>query len=214
MEWIDRDRIVGVILAGGLSRRMGRGDKGLLAIGRTTMLREIADRMRPQVRSLVLNANGDPERFASLGLPVAADTIDGFPGPLAGILAGMRWAAVHTAGATHVLSVSSDVPFLPRDLGSRLAAAVSGGTDRIAIAGTAGEAHPVIALWPVALADDLQQALASGARKVLAWAERHGAAIVDFPMSEVDGRAVDPFFNANTPDELDEVRRLLELAHR
>lgn len=204
----------GTILAGGLSRRMfeaeGRtGDKGLLSLGADSMIGHVITRLRPQVRGLVLNANGDPRRFAALGLPVVADPIDGFVGPLAGILAGMRWTARAHPEATHTLSVSSDAPFLPDDLGRRLAAAVADRPTAIAIAKSDDGMHPVIGLWPVALADDLEAALKGGVRKVLAWTDRHGTVPVHFSNVVVGTAAIDPFFNANTPADLDEARRLL-----
>jgi molybdopterin-guanine dinucleotide biosynthesis protein A len=202
---------VGVVLAGGLSRRMGGGDKGLAALGTTTMMDEVLRRLAPQVASVVLNANGDPARFARFGLPVAADTVEGFVGPLAGVLAGMRWAQTNAPAATHVLSVSSDAPFLPAGLAQRLLDALSSGGGRIAMASSGGGLHPVIGLWPVALADDLEAALRAGVRKVLAWTDRHGTVTVEFPMLRAGTELVDPFFNANTPSELDEARRLLAL---
>ena len=206
---IDRKRILGLVLAGGLSRRMGGGDKSLAALGGRTMLAHVLARLGPQVGALVLNANGDPARFAAYALPVVADTVGGFVGPLAGVLAGMRFAATRTPGATHIASVSADAPFLPADLVARLAAAVAGRPRAIALARSAGELHPVIGLWPVALADDLESALAAGVRKVLAWTDRHGTVAVDFEMLQAGAETVDPFFNANTPAELDEARRLL-----
>lgn len=201
--------LVGVVLAGGLSRRMGGGDKGLLPLGPASMLDLVIQRLRPQVDTLVINANGDPARFAQFGLPVAADPVEGFVGPLAGVLAGLRWAARHAADATHVLSASSDAPFLPVDLGPRLGASLASGNGRIAMARSGGELHPVIGLWPVALADDLEAALRAGVRKVLAWTDVHGTVPVDFAMIEWAGERIDPFFNANSPEDLDEARRLL-----
>lgn len=205
---IDKSNITGVLLAGGQSRRMGGGDKGLLTLDGKTMLQRVVDRFSPQVGALVINANGDPARFADYRLPVVADSIEGFVGPLAGVLAGMRWAARHTPGARLVATTSTDAPFLPRDLVLRLAneQARSGG---IALAASGGEMHPVIGLWPVALADDLEAALTSGVRKVLHWTDRHGTHPVDFPLLEVAGRKVDPFFNANTPEELAEAASLV-----
>jgi len=200
----------GVILAGGLSRRMGGGDKGLLVIGGRPMLAHIVDRFRPQVGAMVINANGDPVRFEGFALPVVADTVEGFAGPLAGVLAGMRWSAAHAPSATHIATVSTDAPLLPADLVARLAAAIAGQASAIALARSDGNLHPVIGLWPVALADDLEAALSEGVRKVLRWTDRHGTVPVDFALMQHDGRQIDPFFNANTPDELHEVRRLLE----
>ncbi|MFV0297221.1 MAG: molybdenum cofactor guanylyltransferase MobA [Hyphomicrobiaceae bacterium] len=203
-------QIAGVVLAGGLSRRMGGGDKALLALGADTMLDRVIARVRPGIMHMVINANGDPGRFARFGVPVVADTVEGFVGPLAGVLAGLRWAASVSPQLTHVLSVSSDAPFLPADLARRLGEALMAGDAPIAMARSAGHLHPVIGLWPVALADDLEQALRQGVRKVLAWTDRHGTVAVDFPLLRVGGVEVDPFFNANTPEELDEARQLLQ----
>jgi molybdenum cofactor guanylyltransferase len=206
--------ITATILAGGLSRRMfadgpGRGDKGLLTVGATSMIGRVIEIVRPQVSALVLNANGDPARFAGLGLPVVPDPVDGFVGPLAGVLAGLRWTRQHHPSVRYTLSVSSDAPFLPLDLSDRLMAAVAGRQDVIALARSGGELHPVIGLWPVALADDLEVSLRAGVRKVLAWTDRHGTLPVDFPFLRHASGDIDPFFNANTPEELDEARRLL-----
>lgn len=220
------DQLAGVLLAGGQSRRMfagaaeagahqsetpQAGDKGLLELAGAPMIAHVIARLAPQVGALVINANGDPGRFATFGLPVVADTLAGHIGPLAGVLAGMRWAARERPGTTHLVSVSTDAPFLPRDLVARLATALrqSQGGERIALARSGGHLHPVIGLWPVALADDLEQALRDGVRKVLAWTDRHGTLGVDFADEIVAGHAVDPFFNANTPAELDEARRLV-----
>ncbi len=188
---------------------MGGGDKGLLGFGPGTLLDHVIARLAPQVSAVVLNANGDPARFAAFGLPVVPDPIEGFVGPLAGVLAGMRWAAGQPTPFAHVLTVSSDAPFLPHDLAARLAAELAAAPGAIAIARSAGELHPVIGLWPVSLADDLEAALQGGVRKVLAWTDRHGTRPVDFAMLETPAGEVDPFFNANTPAELDEARRLL-----
>ncbi len=201
--------IAGLVLAGGLSRRMGGGDKGLLDVGGQPMLAHVLERLRPQVGPIAINANGDPARFQAFALPVVPDTVDGFVGPLAGVLAGMRWAATTTA-ATHLVTVSADAPLLPADLVARLAAATADRPSAIAIAQSDGELHPVIGLWPVALADDLEAALREGVRKVLRWTDRHGTVPVPFAFVAVKGRVIDPFFNANTPEELEEVRRLLE----
>ena len=201
--------VTGIILAGGLSRRMGGGDKGMLDLAGKPMLAHVIDRFRPQVGALAINANGDPARFARFGLPVVPDTIEGFVGPLAGVLAGMRWAAANTPQARWIASVSADAPLLPLDVVEWLVATVDARGNAIAIARSGGELQPVIGLWPVVLADDLEAALRSGLRKVLHWTDRHGTAPVDFPFIEIAGRQVDPFFNANTPDELEEARALL-----
>ena len=212
MAMIDHKNIVGVILAGGLSRRMGGGDKGLLALGaEQTMLGHVIARLAPQVGRIVLNANGEPARFGAYALPVVADTIAGYAGPLAGILAGLTWAAAHAPAATHIASVSADAPFLPADLVARLAAAANAHPTAIPLARSGGELHPVIGLWPIAYAGDLDHHLRAGVRKVLAWTDRHGTVPVDFPLTFAGRASIDPFFNANTPEELDEARRLLAL---
>jgi molybdopterin-guanine dinucleotide biosynthesis protein A len=205
----------GLLLAGGQSRRMsdafaaGRGDKGLLDLSGKPMLGHVIEHLAPQAGRLVINANGDPARFASFNLPVVPDTIEGYAGPLAGILAGLRWSLTNAPDATHVVSVSTDAPFLPADLVTRLQQGLANASGSIALAQSGGELHPVIGLWPVALADNLEQALRSGTRKVLAWTDRHGTVPVEFPFTQLKGRAVDPFFNANTPEELAEARDLL-----
>jgi molybdenum cofactor guanylyltransferase len=198
-------RIAGIVLAGGLARRMGGGDKGLRLLGGRPLLAWVIERARPQVEALALNANGDPARFAALGLPVVADPVEGFPGPLAGVLAGMDWAAGQGA-FTHVASFACDAPFLPRDLVKRLAAAVATGAD-LACAQSLGQAHPVFGLWPLALAGDLRQALAAGVRKVDEWTARFELAQVAFAAEPLD-----PFFNANRADDLTEAERLLAAA--
>lgn len=199
-------RIAGVILAGGLARRMGGGDKALLPLGGAPLLARVIARLAPQVEEIVLNANGDPERFARFGLPVVADTVAGFAGPLAGVLAGMRWAAGR--GYSHVASAAGDTPFFPRDLVARLAAVAEAEGRPIALAATDDperglSEHPTFGLWPVALADDLEAALGvEGVRKVIVWTARHGAARAVFAGG-------DPFFNVNTPADMREAERLL-----
>ncbi|MBX9924779.1 MAG: molybdenum cofactor guanylyltransferase MobA [Hyphomicrobiaceae bacterium] len=213
---VDKSRIAGILLAGGQSRRMfdgtgAPGDKGLLDIAGKPMLAHAIERLAPQVGAMAINANGDPSRFAAFGLPVIADSVGGFAGPLAGVLAGMTWARDHAPGTTHIATVSSDAPFLPSDLVERLAATIGPGKP-IALAASGGELHPVIGLWPVTLAHDLETQLRDGVRKVLAWTDRHGTSAAEFEHREIAGERIDPFFNANTPAELDEARRLLALA--
>jgi molybdenum cofactor guanylyltransferase len=205
-----KSEIVGVLLAGGLSRRMGGGDKGLLDLAGSCMLDRVIARIRLSVDTLIINANGDPARFAAFDTPVAPDTLPGNPGPLAGVLAGMRWAGANRSAARHILTVSTDAPFLPADLAVRLATAVAEHPDWIAMARSAGKLQPVIGLWPIALADDLETAVRDdGIRKVLAWTGRHTVVPVDFAPVRIGDTEVDPFFNANTPEEMDEARRLL-----
>ncbi len=206
----DTRRVAGVLLAGGLSRRMGGGDKSLRDLAGKPMLAHVIERLGPQVGTMVINANGDPARFAPFDLAVVPDSIGGFVGPLAGVLAGMRWAEAQTPAAEWIVTASTDAPFLPLDLTARLMAATAGDPRTIVLAASGGEVHPVIGLWPVALADDLETQLRAGVRKVLNWTDRHASAVVDFPFLQLHGRVIDPFFNANTPEELDEARALIE----
>ncbi len=197
--------IAGVLLAGGQSRRMGGGDKALRLLGGETILARVIARLRPQVARLVLNANGDPARFAGFGLPVVADSVEGFAGPLAGILAGLDWAAANAPGCELVLSAATDAPFLPADLAARLAAGMAAAGADLACAASRGQPHPVIGLWPVRLREELRHALvAEGVRKVDVWTARYRLATVDFPAGELD-----PFFNANRPEDLAAAEALL-----
>ena len=163
----------GVVLAGGLARRMGGGDKPLREIGGRTILARVIARLAPQCECLVLNANGDPERFASFGLPVIADGVKDYPGPLAGILAALDWAAANRPNAAWIVSAPGDCPFLPRDLVARLREAAIAEDAELAVAASQGQSHPVIGLWNVALRDALRQALiVEGVRKVGEWTAR------------------------------------------
>ncbi|KAB2848446.1 MAG: molybdenum cofactor guanylyltransferase MobA [Hyphomicrobiaceae bacterium] len=185
---------------------MGGGDKGLRLIAGRPMIERVVERLKPQVRTLVLNANGDPSRFAALGLPVVADPIEGFAGPLAGVLAGLSWARLNAPGTVFVVSAATDTPFFPRDLVARFLDAADGNERRIALARSADGLHPVFGLWPIALAGDLEAALKSGTRKVLDWTGRHATVEVEFQGAEVPG--VDPFFNVNTPEEIELANKL------
>lgn len=195
----------GVLLAGGLSRRMGGGDKCLRPLAGKPILTHILDRVRPQVGALVLNANGDPARFDSFGLPVVADTVEGFAGPLAGVLSGMEWAVQNASDCIWLASFPTDAPFLPRDLVERLRAAVDRDGADMACARSGGRTHPVVGLWPVRLAADLRRAMVDEEiRKVDVWTARYALSVVDF---ETD--PFDPFFNANRPADLEAAERLL-----
>lgn len=201
-------RPLGVILAGGLATRMGGGDKGLLSLGGRPLLAHVIDRLAPQVAGLALNANGDPGRFAQFGLPVIADSVPGHPGPLAGVLAGLDWAAGLGAGV--IVTAAADTPFFPSDLVARLVAAAEGMECPLVLAATPDPArgrarHPTFGLWPVALREDLRRALAGGVRKVVRWTDAHGGREALFPAG-----AVDPFFNVNTPGDLARAEALLE----
>ncbi len=199
-------KIVGLLLAGGQSRRMGGGDKTLRLLAGQTLLDRVIDRVRPQVDALVLNANGDPSRFARFGLPVVADSIADFAGPLAGILAGLDWSAANRPDCGFVVSLATDAPFLPTDLVARLVGGMNEAAAELACAASAGQPHPVIGLWPVRLRDKLRRALAEeGVRKVDVWTARYRLATVDFPVT-----AIDPFFNANRPEDLDRAAALLQ----
>ena len=189
-------KTVGVILAGGLSRRMGGNEKSLLQLAGKHPISWVADAMSPQVSQLAVNANGDPARFDFLGLPVIADTVEGFVGPLAGVLAGMRWAK-ELQGVTHLVSAAADTPFLPSNLVRDLEAAI-GANDHIAMAFSHERIHPVFGLWPIALADELEHFLvAEDKRKILEFANRYTLHTVSF-----DKPGTDPFFNINTPQDL------------
>ena len=196
---------VGVLLAGGQSRRMGGGDKCLRPLGDRTILEHVIDRIRPQVGPLILNANGDPNRFQSYGLPVVADVVDGFAGPLAGVLTGLRWAEINAPQCEWLLSVPTDAPFVPKNLATSLRQEISAQGAQLACATSRGRTHPVVALWPVALADALEQALVGeDIRKIDRWTARYRLVEVSF-----DDTGVDPFFNANRPEDLAIADRLL-----
>jgi len=186
---------------------MGGGDKGFLDLGGKPVLAHVIDRLRPQVGTLVVNSNTDPASFAQFGLPVVSDATPDFAGPLAGLLAGLRWTVSNVPAARWVLSVSNDAPFLPPDLVQRLLEAVSDGRSA-AVASSNGRKHHVIGLWSVALADDLASAMDGGLRKAADFVARQGAASVTFPLLKVGDRSVDPFFNVNTPADLELAREI------
>ncbi|WP_208349579.1 molybdenum cofactor guanylyltransferase MobA [Pseudaestuariivita rosea] len=198
---------LGVILAGGLATRMGGGDKGLLELGGVPILQRVIDRLSPQVGQVALNANGDPVRFAGYDLPVIADSIEGYAGPLAGVLAGLDWAV--DQGADAIVTAAADTPFFPCDLVPQLVLAAENASAQIALAATPDPdrgtvRHPTFGLWPTALRDDLRAALQDGLRKVVLWTDRHGAGTAVFQT-----RAGDPFFNVNTPDDLAQAQKML-----
>ena len=202
---IEATPTLGVLLAGGLARRMGGGDKPMRTIGGRTILARAIERLAPQCAGLILNANGDPHRFAFTGLIVVPDTVPGFAGPLAGILAALDWAAENRPGTEWVVSAAADSPFLPRDFVSRLHAAREAAGTRLACAESGGQPHPVNALWAVGLRDSLRHALVvEDERKIDRWTARHGIALAGWPNVPVD-----PFFNANTAEDLAEAERLI-----
>ena len=203
--------IVGVLLAGGQSRRMGGGDKALRPLAGRSLLDHVRARLGPQVAALVLNANGDPSRFARFALPVMADSIPGFPGPLAGILAGLDWTARNRPDCPFVVSVPTDAPFLPRDLVARLVAGLEAEGAELACAASGGQPHPVVGLWPVRLREELRLALVGEEiRKVDVWTGRYRVATVDFPVEAPGlGPGIDPVFTANRPEDLDRAAALI-----
>jgi molybdopterin-guanine dinucleotide biosynthesis protein A len=195
----------GVILAGGRATRMGGGDKGLRLIGGLRLIDLVIARLNPQCRPIAINANGDPERFADLGLPVLPDSLPGHPGPLAGVLAGLDWAA--GIGAPAIITAAADTPFFPLDLVVRLRAAA--GPSGLALAASPNAegqmmAQPTFGLWPTALREDLRAALQGGLRKIVLWTGAHGAGLAEFSAAPFD-----PFFNINTPEDIAEAERLL-----
>src|SRR6476469_131224 len=199
--------IPGVLLAGGLARRMGGGDKPMRTIAGRTILERVIARLKPQCDGLILNANGDPARFAAFGLPVIADTVADFPGPLAGILAALDWTAANRPEISWVLSAAADCPFLPRDLLARLHQARAADNAQLAVAVSGGQSHPVIGLWSVGLREDLRHALVvEDIRKIDRWTARYKLATVTWPTTPLD-----PFFNANTIDDIAEAERLAAL---
>ncbi|MGE0751933.1 MAG: molybdenum cofactor guanylyltransferase MobA [Variibacter sp.] len=199
---------LGLILAGGLARRMGGGDKALIKIGETTILERTLARFAPQCARVIINANGDPARFAFTALTVIPDSVAEFPGPLAGILAALEWAAANAPAIEWVASVPGDCPFLPRDLVARLHHAREAAGVPLACARSGEWRHPVVGLWRVDLRDDLRRALVDeDLRKIEVWTARHGVAVADWPAEPVD-----PFFNVNTPEDVAAATRIAESA--
>jgi molybdopterin-guanine dinucleotide biosynthesis protein A len=200
-------RPLGLVLAGGLARRMGGGDKARIRIGGATILQRVLACIAPQCARVIINANGDPARFADTGLAVVPDEVPDFAGPLAGILAGLDWAAANTPEICDIVSVPGDCPFLPADLVARLAAARDAAGMPLACARSGDWRHPVVALWPVSLREDLRRALTQeGLHKIEVWTARHGVAIAEWPSTPVD-----PFFNVNTPQDAAAAERLAAL---
>jgi molybdopterin-guanine dinucleotide biosynthesis protein A len=197
---------LGLVLAGGLARRMGGGDKALITVGGVTILDRVLARLRPGCTGIILNANGDPARFARFGLPVVADSVPDFAGPLAGILAGLDWAAAHAPGVTWIASAPGDCPFLPHDLLSRLHELRQKAGTPLACARSGEWRHPVAGLWPLALREELRRALVEESlHKIEVWTARYGIAIAEWPATPVD-----PFFNVNTPQDAMEAERMAQ----
>lgn len=200
--------VLGVILAGGRATRMGGGDKGLRQVGGRRLMDHVIARLSPQVAGMAINANGDAARLAEFGLPVLADSLPDHPGPLAGVLAGMDWAAGQ--GARAIVTAAADTPFFPPDLVARLQAAA--GPSGLALAASLDEdgrkrRHPTFGLWPVALREDLRAALTGGLRKIVLWTDGHGAGQAVFASDPFD-----PFFNVNTPEDIARAEALAGMA--
>ena len=202
--------IVGVILAGGLASRMGGGDKSLKSLGEKTILEHVIDRLSPQVTRVVLNANGDPQRFSKFKIPVIHDQTDRFLGPLAGVLSGLDWA--NDNGFNQIVTVAADTPFFPMSLVKTLCDSLSNSDSQIALAASNGKdskkiiRHPTFGLWPVSLRNNLRDSLNLGVRKVVTWTELHGHVDVLFKLD-----VEDPFFNVNTYEDLDIAKRRINL---
>jgi len=203
-----REPVAGILLAGGRSSRMGGGDKCLRLLGGRPILARIIERLRPQVSQMVINANGEPARFAGFGLPVVADSVAGFVGPLAGVHAGLEWVKANHPDFRYAVTVATDTPFFPDDLVLRFLAEAEGG-ESLLVARSGEGVHPVIGLWPVALTSALEASLKRGERKAGKWVAEHGAAEVFFPEGEAGGQRIDPFFNINRAEDLARANALL-----
>jgi len=202
-----RPATLGVLLAGGLAQRMGGGDKPLRTVGGRPILERVIERLAPQCDGLILSANGDPARYAAFGLPVVPDTVEGFAGPLAGILSALDWAAANRPDIEWLASTATDCPFLPRDLVTRLQQTRTAANAELAVAASAGQAHHVIGLWNVAMRGAMRHALVTeDIRKVSRWTLRYKVATVEWPTIPLD-----PFFNANTVDDINQAEQLAAL---
>jgi molybdopterin-guanine dinucleotide biosynthesis protein A len=188
---------------------MGGGDKCLITLAGRSLLERAMERLASQVSEMILNANGEPGRFSQFRLPVVADPVEGYAGPLAGVLAGLHWARANRPDVRWIVTAATDTPFFPKDLVARLRDGAGDAYPAIALASYQGRPQPVFGLWPTALADDLEEALRAGTRKVLDWTDRHACSLVEFAPVISEGREIDPFFNANRPDDMAEAERLI-----
>jgi molybdopterin-guanine dinucleotide biosynthesis protein A len=202
--------VVGILLAGGKSSRMGGGDKCLLPMAGRPLLAYVIERLRPQVSDIVINANGDLSRFSAFGLPLIPDRLGDQAGPLAGVHAGIEWALANRPASRFVITAATDTPFFPADLVSRFCSAIKDDVPRLLVARSAGGTHQIFGLWPISLAPKLEESLNRGMRKVGDWVRRQQAEEVSFPPTEIDGRKIDPFFNINRPDDLAEAEAFLQ----
>lgn len=200
--------IIGVVLAGGQSRRMGAAVKALVEFNGKALIERVIERLRPQVDQLVLNVNEVPERFERFGLPLVADFAAGpgedYLGPLAGVAAGLRWARRHRPDCGRLVTVPCDMPLLPPDLAARLMQGAASAGAGAAYARYEGQGHYGCALWPVRAEVLLHDALAARRLKVIEALERLGAAAVDFPQERVS-----PFFDVNDAAGLDRLVTLV-----
>jgi molybdopterin-guanine dinucleotide biosynthesis protein A len=206
------DLTLGVILAGGASRRMGGNHKGLMEIGGAPMVQHVAHRLAPQVAELAISVHGAGDAFRRFGLPLITDAASEQHGPLAGVLAGMSWARSSRPEARWIVTAPCDAPFCPRDLVAMLrgaALALPEDEPRIAIAASNGRSHFAFGLWPIALSADLDAYLHADERRMQGWIERHSHVIVEFPLLRQDEQTLDPFFNVNTPPDIDTARKYL-----
>ena len=203
------EAVLGVLLAGGKSSRMGGGDKCLLPLAGAPMLTHVLERLRPQVSELILNANGDPTRFAAFGLPIIEDRLGDHAGPLAGIHAGLEWAIANRPESRFVITAATDTPLFPTNLVAEFLVSLAGGEPRLLVARSEEGVHPIFGLWPVSLVPELERSLSNGMRKVQAWVREHQAKEIFFPRMEIGGRSIDPFFNLNRPEDLAEAEAVL-----
>jgi len=203
--------VLGVLLAGGKSSRMGGGDKCLMPLAGAPMLSHVVGRLRPQVTELILNANGDLARFAAFGLPIVEDYLGDHAGPLAGIHAAIHWAKTNRPESRFIITAATDTPFFPTDLVARFLSSLVGSEPRLLVARSDEGVHPIFGLWPVQLGPEIEKSLTSGMRKVQAWVSEHQAQEIFFPRMEIGGRNIDPFFNVNRPDDLAEAEAVLRI---
>ena len=203
--------VLGVLLAGGKSSRMGGGDKCLMPLAGAPMLSHVVGRLRPQVTELILNANGDLARFAAFGLPIVEDCLGDHAGPLAGIHAAIHWAKTNRPESRFIITAATDTPFFPTDLVARFLSSLVGSEPRLLVARSDEGVHPIFGLWPVQLGPEIEKSLTSGMRKVQAWVSEHQAQEIFFPRMEIGGRNIDPFFNVNRPDDLAEAEAVLRI---
>ncbi len=200
------NKITGVILAGGLARRLGNIDKALVQIGNTSLLEYAIANLEPQCDQIIINANGNPDRFHNINNPIIADTIEGYAGPLAGVLCAMQWVKQNTPQTKWIATLPVDTPFAPKDFAARLLQNVIDQKTDLACASSGGRHHPVVGLWPVDLADQLHAAMVNeDMRKVDLWTARFKLSIVDFKIKQYD-----PFFNINRPADIETGEQILK----